>query len=240
MKTRRYLALGAVSVIFALAGCSKPTDAVIPTDPNQWGGGEFANKVKELSDQDKALLMAYLMRHKLGEAFGGKPMSVGTTVGQALDEQKSWAQQKAAEEAAQEQLKKQMEEQKAAAAAKLSKTIVLAFLGQHYSPSDFSNGKYDDTFDVDIGVKNDGDKAIKGVRGELTIKNTFGDVITTTRLNIEDTIQPGQTYHWSGARKLNKFDDDDKKLMNLEDGKFSAEVRPTLVVYADGSKVGAD
>ena len=236
--TTKVLVLGAI--VLALNGCSKPTDAVIPTDPSQWGGGQFANQVKSLSEQDKALLMTYLMRHKLGEAFGGKQIPIGTTVGQALDEQKNWAQQQAAEEAAQQQLKRQMDEQKAAAAAQLGKTITLAFLGERYSPADYSNGKYDNEFVVDIGVKNAGDKAIKGVRAELTLKNTFGDVISTTRLNIEDTVDPGQTYHWTGSRRLNQFDDEDKKLMNLQDGQFTADLRPTMVVYADGTKVGAD
>ncbi|WP_230459672.1 MULTISPECIES: hypothetical protein [Burkholderia cepacia complex] len=227
----------AVAIAGALAGCSKPTDAIIPTDLSKIDG-EFSQKIKSLSDEDKQLLTAYLMRVKLGEAFGGKPMPVGTTVGQAIEDQKKFAAQKASEEAAQEQLKKQLEEQKAAAAAKIGNSVVLAFLGQRFSPSDFSQGRYDDQFVIEIGVKNAGEKAIKGIKGDLVLKNTFGEVISKTTVNIEEEIPPGASYTWTGSRKLNKFDDDDKKLMGLEDGKFSTELRPTMVVYADGTTVG--
>lgn len=211
---------------------------MIPTDLSKLDG-EFTEKVKSLSDDDKQLLATYLARVKIGEAFGGKPMPVGLTVGQALEDQKKFVAQKAAEAAEQERLKKQIEEEKAAAAEKLSKTVVLAFLGHKFVPSDFMNGRYDDRFVVEVGVKNAGDKPIKGVKGDLVIKNTFGEVVAQTTLSIEETIPPGNQVTWTGSRKLNKFNDEDKKLMGLEDGKFSTELRPTMVVYADGTTVGA-
>lgn len=232
-----YKATAAVSMVFILAACTKPTDTVIPTDASKWEG-DFAQSIKSLPEADKALLAGYLMRAKLGEAFGGKPMPVGTTVGQALEDQKQFLAQKAAEQAAQEQLRKQVEQQKAAAAAELSKTITLAFLGQHFSPADYTSGQYDDKFIVQVAIKNASEKPIKGVKADFILKNTFGETITTTELNIEQTIAPGQSYTWTGARKLNKFIDTDQKLMTLEDGKFSTEMRPTMVVFSDGTTIG--
>lgn len=237
MKSVRMLALAAIASV-AFCGCSKPTDTVIPTDLSKIDA-EFTEKVKNLSDDDKQLLATYLARVKIGEAFGGKPMPVGLTVGQAIDDQKKFVAQKAAEAAEQERLRKQIEDEKAAAAAELGKTVVLAFLGQKFVPADFMNGQYEDRFQVEIGVKNAGDRPIKGVKGDLIIKNTFGEVVGKTTLTIEESIAPGRQVTWTGSRKLNKFDDDDKKLMGLEDGKFSTELRPTVVVYADGTTVGA-
>lgn len=236
MSTIRKFAAAAM-VCAALAACSKPTDVVLPTDLSQWND-DFAQKIKNLSDDDKKLLTGYIVRAKMGEAFGGQGIPPGTTVGQAIDAQKQWVADQQQQQAAQEQLKQQLEAKQAAAEAELNKTIVLTFIDQKYVPHDVQAEQFDDLFEVRVGIKNTGTKALKGVRAILVIKNTFGDVVTKTRLNVEEDIPPGGEYVWEGSRKLNQFEDEDKKLMNLEDGKFSTELHPILAVYADGSKVG--
>lgn len=221
----------------ALAGCSKPTDAVVPTDPKQWDG-EFAQKIKNLSEADKGLLAAYLLRTQLGEVLGKQGMPVGTTVGQAIDAQRQWMAEQDAKKAAQQRLKAELETKQAATAAELSKTIVLTFMGQRYIPRNFGAGQTDNRFSVQIGVKNSGSKAIKGVKLQLVFKDTFGEVISKRGVDIEHTIPPGGEYVWKGGRNINEYIDEDRKLMHLEDGQFSAEMQPTMVVYADGSSVG--
>lgn len=74
--------------IAALGGCSKPTDAVIPSDMATWDK-ELAPHLKKLSDEDREKVAGYLMRAKVGEVFGGKGMPPGTTIGQALEDQKN-------------------------------------------------------------------------------------------------------------------------------------------------------
>ena len=229
---------GAVVVLCAFLGaCDKPTDAVLPTDSNQWTV-EFTQKLKGLGDDEKQLLTGYIIRMKMAQVLGGSGIPVGTTVGQAIAYQKQWIAEKKAEEEAAAQLKQQLEAKQAAAEAELRKTIILTFLSQRYIPSNWHIQRYDDFLEIRIGIKNNGPKTLKGVRGKLVIKNTFGDIITKTRLNIEENISPGNEYVWTGGRKLNKFLDEDQKLMNLENGKFSIDVQPTLAVYDDGSTVG--
>jgi hypothetical protein len=63
-------------------------------------------------------------------------------------------------------------------------------------------------------------------------------VISKSGVDIEHTIPPGGEYVWKGVRKVNEFTDEGRNLMDLEDGQFSAEMQPTMVVYADGSTVG--
>lgn len=228
----------AVVVLCAFfGGCDKPTDAVLPTDSNQWTV-EFAQKLKGLGDDEKQLLTGYMIRMKMAQVLGGESIPVGTTVGQAITHQKQWIAEKKAKEEAAAQLKQQLEAKQAAAEVELRKTIVLTFLDQEYIPSDWHVKQYDDLLRVRIGIKNNGSKTLKGVRGILVIKDTFGDVVTRTRLNIEENISPGDEYIWTGSRKINKFRDEDQKLMNLENGKFSTDIQPTLAVYDDGSSVG--
>lgn len=226
------------AILCALLGaCDKPKETALPADSNQWTA-DFVKKVAGLSDEDKRLLTGYMIRLKMSSALGGPPIQPGTTIGQAIISQKDWITEQEAEKAAKEQLKQQLEAKQAAAAAELRKTIILTFMGKKYIPSDFRASRYDDLFEVRIGVKNNGTNTLKGVRGILVIKNTFGDIITQTRLNIEENIPPGGEYIWIGDRKINKFIDEDQKLMNLEDGKFSTDIQPTLAVYSDGSTVG--
>ncbi|GCB06784.1 hypothetical protein [Ralstonia sp. SET104] len=230
--------IAAALLCTAFAGCSKPTDAVVPTDPKQWDG-EFAQKIKNLSEADKGLLAAYLLRTQLGEVFGKQGMPVGTTVGQAIDAQRQWIAEQDAKKAAAQRLKAEIEAKQATTAAELSKTIVLTFIGQRYIPQDLDAGQIYNRFSVQIGVKNLGNKAIKGVKLQLAFKNTFGEIISKTPLNIEHAIPPGGEYVWKGIRKVNEFTDEGRKLMDLEDGQFSTEMQPTMVVYADGSTVGS-
>ena len=73
--------------VAVLSGCSKPTEAVIPPDMSTWDK-ELAPVLKKLPDEDREKVAGYLMRAKVGEVFGGKGVSLGTTVGQALEAQK--------------------------------------------------------------------------------------------------------------------------------------------------------
>lgn len=221
----------------AFTGCSKPTDAVVPTDPKEWNG-EFAQKIKNLSEADKSLLSAYLVRTQLGQVLGKQGMPVGTTVGQAIDAQRQWVAEQDAKKAAKQQLKAALEAKQAATVAELSKTVVLTFMGQRYIPRNFDAGQIDNRFSVRIGVKNLGTKAIKGIKLQLVFKDTFGEVISNRGVDIEHTIPPGAEYAWKGGRRINEYIDEDRKLMHLENGQFSTEMQPTMVVYADGSRVG--
>jgi hypothetical protein len=236
-KMKKVLVAVAVAA-FTLAACSKPEDTVIPSDPKNWDT-QLAPEVKKLNDGDKQLLTGYLMRIKMGEAFGGAPMPVGTTVGQGIERQKDWLAKQEAQKAEQERLKKEVEAQRAAAAVELSKSVVLAFLSQRIVPKDIYAHRYSDEFLIDIAVQNASQKPIKGIKADLVFKNTFGETIYTSGLTIEQSIQPAAKSTWEGGHELNEFKDSDKKLMNLQEGSYTAEIRPTMVVFADGSSIGS-
>jgi hypothetical protein len=228
----------AAIVACTLAACSKPEDTIIPSDSKNWDT-QLAPEVKKLSEADKQLLTGYLVRAKMGEAFGGAPMPVGTTVGKGIERQKKWLAKQEAQKAEQERLKKEVEAQKAAAAAELSKSVVMVFLSQHIVPKDIYAHRYRDEFLIDVAVQNSSQKPIKGVKADLVFKNTFGETIYTSGLTIEESIQPGGRTTWEGGHELNEFMDTDKKLMNLQEGSYTTEIRPTMVVFADGSHIGS-
>jgi hypothetical protein len=236
MKVRTSLL--AIAAVVILYGCSKPEDTVIPSDAKQWDT-QLAPNVQKLSPEDKQLLTGYLMRAKMGEAFGGAQMPVGTTVAQGIDNQRQWLAQQEVQKAEQEKLRKEVEAKQAAAAAELQKSVVIAYLSSNVEPKNYQASRYSDTFLIDIGVKNNGDKAIKGIKAEAVFKNTFGEPIYTTRLNIEQSIASRSQVTWEGGHELNQFDDTDKKLINLQPGSFTVDTRAVMVVYDDGTTVGS-
>ncbi|MDF3840068.1 hypothetical protein P3W85_45175 [Cupriavidus basilensis] len=80
---------------------------------------------------------------------------------------------------------------------------------------------------------------MKGVKGAIALKDTFGERIRTITFRVEETIAPGATYVWSGSKELNQFSDEDKRLMRLEDEKITSEVVPIAIVFGHGASIKA-
>lgn len=83
--------LMAISLLLLITGCEDPKNVTIPRDLSTWESDEkFIKALKELPDEDKKLFIAFSMRTKLSEAFGGEGLKEGTTIGEAIDIQRSW------------------------------------------------------------------------------------------------------------------------------------------------------
>ena len=102
---KNILMAGIISLF--LVGCSNPKSAQIPTDPEKWE--ELKPQIEKLNEEDKKLLTQFLMRKGMGAAFGGDGIEPGTTVGDAIKEQKKWLEDKDAKEKAQAELKAKIE-----------------------------------------------------------------------------------------------------------------------------------
>lgn len=132
----------AILLIFitALYGCSKPTDAVIPSDMASWDK-ELAPELKKLPDADREKVATYLMRAKMGELFGGKGVPLGTTIGQALDGQKTFEAEQAAKRVEEEALKKKLEQERTTAMEQLNKVVTVTLLAKRELPKNYDAGR---------------------------------------------------------------------------------------------------
>lgn len=85
----RTVAALALSIsLMAMAGCSRPTDAVIPTDPALWET-QLAPSMKKMSPEERTLLDAYLVRITAGRIIrGGKGVPPDTTIAAAIEDQR--------------------------------------------------------------------------------------------------------------------------------------------------------
>lgn len=232
----RILLAAATVVAFALAGCDKPTEAVIPTDVAKWDT-ELAPHLQKLPDADRMKVAAFLMRGKVGEVFGGKGIPPGMTIGDALKEQNKYETEQAAAEAREAELKKKLEQERAAVRAQLEKAATVTLLAKRELPSNYHVGRISDYQEFQIGVQNSSDKAIAGVSGEIKFIDVFDKEVGSVNFRIAETIEPGKTAVWTGGRDYNKFIDEHRSVWNLEDGKYKTRFVPDTVVYADGTKL---
>lgn len=222
--------------IAMVAGCSKPTDAVIPSDMSAWDK-ELAPHLKKLPDGEREKVGAYLMRAKLGEVFGGKGVPPGTTVGQALEAQKKWEAEQAAKRAEEEALKKKLEQERAAALEQLNKAVTVTLLGKRELPKNYDAGRFSERQEFRIGVQNNGEKPLAGVAGEIKFIDVFDKEVGAVSFRISENIAPGKSATWVGGRDYNQFLDTHRAVWNLEEGKYTTRFVPEMVVYADGTKL---
>ena len=229
--------LSTIGVVTLLLACSKPHDAVIPSDITTWEK-DLAPAIKKLPEDERAKLAAYLMRAKMGEVFGGKGIQPGTTVGQAVAEQTKWLDEQTAKRAQEEALKKKLETERAAALELLNKAVTVTLLQKRQLPRDFDLRRISDYQQFTIGIQNNTDKEIAGVAGEIQFVDVFDKEVGSVGFRITEDIAAGKAVTWTGGRDYNQFIDEHKAVWNLSDGKYQTRFVPEAVVFKDGSKLG--
>ena len=234
------LTLFTVSLILVCLGIGcRDVDTVIPKDLSKWDT-DLKPAVAKLSDEDKHLFTGYVMRMKLTSALSGVGViPEGTTIAKGISDQKAWLEIRKAQKAEEDALKAKVDTERQAMITTLNKSVTMVLQSWGQSPKDIHNHKFRDTFDFNVAVQNKSAKAIKGIQGDVTIKDTFGDIITVLKFSIEEDIAPGASYVGEFSKELNQFKSADVRLMNLEEGKFTSSAVPVAVVFADGTTVKA-
>lgn len=236
---KKVLLLALASSIL-LAGCNGAKSKVIPSDPQKWD--QMANDAKSLSEEDRKALTSYLMRMGMASAFSGGKGGIppGTTIGEAISQQREWEAKQQADEAQAAALKAKVAAQKAADAARINQSATVAVTGVNILPQNAMAGRYSDSLNLEIAIQNKSQKAISGIRGTLDFRDQFGAEISQTSLSLDDTVNPGQTRTLTGyGRDLNQFDDSDKKLSSIPFDKMRVTFTPEMVVFTDGTKIGS-
>ncbi|MBA4109363.1 MAG: hypothetical protein C0487_07205 [Leptothrix sp. (in: Bacteria)] len=177
------------------------------------------------------------MRAKMGEAFGGKGLPPGTTIGEALEGQKKWIAEQRAKQAAEESLRKKLAQERTAAIQKLGQAVTVTLLAKHEVPKNFDLGRYSEYQEFRIGVQNNSGKAITGVAGEIKFIDVFDKEIGAVNFRITENIEPGKSATWIGGRDYNQFIEAHRSVWNAEEGKYTTKFEPEMVVFKDGTKL---
>jgi hypothetical protein len=216
---------------------------------SSWGKelGPVANK---LDDKDRALFVSYVarMRAAAASAGGGTPVPPGTTVGQAIEDQKRWAaeaerlvakekEERARKEAEAAARKARLDAERAAAVAKIKAAVVVTLLGKRELPRDMDAGRSSPMQEVTLVLENKSAKAIAAVAGTMEFIDPAGKVVARMHVEVSDVIHPGDTYRWIGERAYDDFVDEQRALWKLQQGKYQTRFMPSSLAFVDGEKV---
>lgn len=226
---QRAVLAGVIATMFV--ACSDPKGVVIPSDVSKWDE-ELSEKMKKLDDDDRKNLASYMFRVKTGEAFGGKGIPPGMTIGDAIADQKKFVaeQEKRAAEAL--ALKAKLEKEQAAVRKQIGDVITVAVTGLKLVEEDYSKQQL-----IRLGFQNNGTKDISGVKGAIKFVDMFDKEVGEITFSYTDGVKAGGTGAWAGARRYNEFIPEHRAIADLKEGQYKAVFEPVMVVFADGSKL---
>ena len=177
------------------------------------------------------------MRAKMGEAFGGKGIPPGTTIGQAIEAQKKLVAEQKQKEAEAAALKAKLQKEIAEARRVIDEAVVVTVIKLWRSRKDFDAGRFSDAQAIKLGFQNKTTKGIAGVSGKMVFTDMFDKKISDVHFSFDDGIKAGGTATWTGSRRINQFDSEDRALANIAEGKYTAKFEPEMIVFVDGTKL---
>jgi hypothetical protein len=231
--------------VIVLAACSGPKNTPLPRELDKMESIKPA--MEKLTPEERELAAGYIMRHTIGSKmrglFGGKEgpgIPEGMTLGKAIDEQRKFRADATIEEAKQQALKAKLQAEREAAMKPMREAITVTLVSKKIKPEHgFSGMVLDENLVVAFGYKNNTDKDIAGVKGNISVKDLFGDEISGFLISNDTTIRAGQTTTWTGSRSVKYAlgGNKDRKLAELEDDKYKVVWEPRMIVFKDGTKL---
>lgn len=122
-------------------------------------------------------------------------------------------------------------------ADKFENAIVLTYaLAQHFGGTD----EYNHSLGLTVRYKNLTSKTIVGMKARIELKNRFGDNLRTLQIESYDEIKQQKEGSISKNYKLNPFFDGDVRLMDLSPKDIIVWLKPTKLMFSDGSVLTSD
>jgi len=224
-----------------LFGCSKDPRNVQITAKNKDTFMEEIKDMKGLTVDEARLLVAFQVRRGMGSALGAQTEDpTGKTVGELLAQLKKQAADEKTEGDRQKRLAEDAKTKTDALAAELRKSIDLTVYEKGFIPSNPMAGSFHDQITIKCAYQNGSTKDIRAFRGKVHFTDLFGAEIFTTGLTISDPVAAGTKGNWTGVIEYNQFIRSHQQLKNTELKDMKVIWMPEGVIFADGSKIGAD
>ena len=225
-------------LIVALSGCEQnPRDFTI-TEENQ---DSFMEELQDatLTVEEFGLLTAAQLRRGLAEGFGGEaPVFIGKTVGEVIEEERTFSAEAEARQAEQDRLALEAKAEADALVAELRGALALTIFDKSFVPSNFRAERYEDYITIQAAYENTSGKDIRAFRGVVRFADLFGAEIYTASLTISDPIADGENATWTGQIDYNQFRNDHEALRNKDLDDMNIEWRPASIIFADGTTIG--
>ncbi len=228
-----------------VAACSSPLDTPLPREIEKMESIKPA--LDKLKQEDRELVAAYVLRHTMGAKLGGLfgiPVSAGIpegmTLGKAIEEQRKFVAEQRGKQAAEKEAADKAVAQRKALADEFAKVVAVRLVDVRLHEATYRDNDVKDYLTYVIEVHNKGTKDVAGVKGILTLRDAFDDIISTRPMKFDSKLAAGATARLSLGREYSKFDSDDRKEAGVDAAKVKTEFAPSLVLFADGTRFDAE
>lgn len=232
--------------LVALTGCHNPKNTELPGKVDQLPS--IQKDVSKLSNEERELLAGYMMRSMLshgllGGASGNTYIPAGTTIGEAISDQRQFIKNQQIESERQEQLKSELQKKRDIQTAQMRDAVTVTVVSKSIEPEiGYSGIVTDENIVVEFGYRNNTLKNIAGVKGTISIVDLFGDEMTAFNVSNDETIRVGQNSTWRGSRSVRySFGNfKDREWAALPDEKYKVVWQPDMIVFEDGTQIKLD
>ncbi|MBM2810271.1 MAG: hypothetical protein HW416_1030 [Chloroflexi bacterium] len=201
-----------------LSACSGPKDTVIPADANRWES-DLRPTLDQMSGEDKRLIVSYLARMKQATAFGGQAVPPGTTVGQAINAERTFQKEDLVNRGQTRDAQDQRERERAEAERQVSSIVTISLVSKEILPTNVAGGGPSQqaalTFElrnVDVANRN-----VTSINGVLRLSDTlFGRELKTIQVNDREGLPAGATRSWQTLVPLSQQATTDERMRNSD------------------------
>lgn len=176
-----------------LIGCSNPKEALIPVDLESEKMEKLGEKVKSLSEEDKALLNSYIARSRESEESEGFLIPVGKTVGDAIADENQWQAEVEIKQKARDEKYELWASEIDEKTAEFNNAVQITLLDLRYASGQML---------ADIRIDNNSSKTIIGIKSGLIFHDKFGESLSNLYYVIDDIELPPE---YSVERKVSTF-----------------------------------
>jgi hypothetical protein len=233
----------AVLFLVILIACSNPRDTPLPKDISKMESIKPA--IEKLNPEERELVAGYIMRHTVGEAFGGafgikaNPIPDGMTIGKAIDEQRGIIETQKAEAATEKANQEKAAALRKALSEQMAKVLSVRLADIQLHKASFQNFDVENRINLAIEFENKGSKTITGLKGLAIFKDKFGDTVSELPIKVEQEIPARKNVNIKLSKNYNQFDNVDQKLANLDAASINFSISPEVILFSDGTKFEA-
>lgn len=199
---------------------------------------ELKDRIKtDLSEDEQNLLKGGMMRLALSKGLSGSKeelKDMKETVGEVIENQKTFLAKLEEEEIKKEQEAKAREKARKEKIEELGEYGTLIVLGKDYIKSG-----YEDYIQFECEISS-GIENVQGMKFTIEVYNMFDEKLANYTLSVDDPMVAMRSYtekfHW----EYNQFDDDDKKLRSTDFDKLKFVAYPTFIVLESGKKLSLE
>jgi hypothetical protein len=210
-----------------LAACGDPHERTLPKDMSNWKD-DMKSTLDKLTPQEKEALASFAKRYNSGTAG---QLAEGTTVRQALNQQREYAAAEARKEAEVQAAKDKITQERDRWRRQFEDALTVNYVGKKLDNAGYS-GEF---LAVTVSIKNNGSKDIAGFKGRVEFFNDAGGEISHEDLDYKTTIPAGKSV--SHEVRMYRLPEGIYKNPATGSDKMRFHFKSTQIVFAGGNKL---